>query len=376
MPEHLFARVLQCPARDFQENAVALEKEKPVRCLEMASSLIGKLVWGFVKFAEGDIMQNLFTIFAAGPGMVGLGKFLGIVFYRKQIKSVWDRLSAMISEADNPKLEHIARNSLKRTWILFIVYLSIFTASVTDWLMRPPAAAILYHKKARIVDTWPVFLDTWLQWFLSYLLQFPAIVLLGHSNYTYEILYFCTSEVILCHFKLLNYKLKHLVLRDNKESTEKLISCVKYHQNLLSVCNDFKNSTSKVLIWQFLNTVIMLCTGIFILTVLIKQTPYVAVINLFEVCTFEIMSLYLYCWYSNEITFQCSDVSNAVYMAEWINAKPSDKKTMLITMSKAEQPLLFGGILEIRLETFINILKTSFSFYNFLLAFQVNSTEK
>lgn len=48
-------------------------------------------------------------------------------------------------------------------------------------------------------------------------------------------------------------------------------------------------------------------------------------------------------------------MSNAVYMTEWINAKASDKKSILITMSRAQQPILFGGILEISLDTFINV---------------------
>nr|WVD93697.1 odorant receptor 90 [Graphosoma rubrolineatum] len=207
--------------------------------------LMSMLIQGFLKFSEGDIMQNLFTVFAAGPGTVGLFKFFNVILYRKQLKSVMDRLSAMLSEADNPKLQQIARTSLKRTWILFIACLSVFTCSIMDWLMRPPIVAIIHHEKTRIVDSWPVFLDTWLQWFFSYLLQCPGILLLGHSNYMYEVLYFCTSDVILCHFKLLRHKLNHLVLSNNRKSTEELISCVKYYTMLLSVCEDFKKSYIK-----------------------------------------------------------------------------------------------------------------------------------
>ncbi|CAH1405284.1 unnamed protein product [Nezara viridula] len=197
--------------------------------------LMSMIIQGFLKFAEGDIMQNLFTIFAAGPGMLGLFKFINVIIYRKQLKSVMDRLSAMFPEADKPVLQQIARDSLKRTWILFTACVSVFSASIIDWLIRPPITALIHHEKTRIVDTWPVFLDTWLQWFLSYLLQCPGIVLLGHSNYMYDVIYFCTSDVILCHFKLLNYKLKHMVLTDNEKSTNELISCVKYYTNLLGV---------------------------------------------------------------------------------------------------------------------------------------------
>lgn len=142
-------------------------------------------------------------------------------------------ISVMFSEAENPVLQQIARNSLKRTWILFVACVTVFSASILDWLVRPPLIALIHHEKTRIVDTWPVFLDTWLQWFLSYLLQCPGIVLLGHSNYMFEVLYFCTSDVILCHFKLLKYKLNHLVLSNNSKSTDELISCVKYYTKLL-----------------------------------------------------------------------------------------------------------------------------------------------
>lgn len=55
--------------------------------------LMSMIIQGALKFAEGDIMQNLFTIFAAGPGMLGLFKFINFILYRKQLKSVMDRLS-------------------------------------------------------------------------------------------------------------------------------------------------------------------------------------------------------------------------------------------------------------------------------------------
>nr|WVD93663.1 odorant receptor 50 [Graphosoma rubrolineatum] len=329
----------------------------------------------YVKFAEGDIMQNLFTVFSAGPGTVGIFKLFNLVIHRKLLKSVMDRLSGLMSEVNDPILNIIARKSLKKTWIIFLLSLTVSYSIVLHWIMRPVLAAILHKEKTRIVESWPVFLDTWAQFILSYLFQLPGVIMLGHSFYIYDYLYFCTSDVILCHLNILKHKLNGLVLNESKKSTRELFSCVKYHSTILSVCNDFRDATSKVIVWQSINTVIMLCTGIFILTYLGKNINSIVLMNLGEVSFTLFTCLYFYCWFSNEITLQCTNVSNAVYMSNWIRAKSSDKKTMLITMTRAMHPVMFGGIMKINLTTFINVLKTTFSFYNFLIAVQVSSTK-
>ncbi|XP_066904448.1 odorant receptor 49b isoform X2 [Halyomorpha halys] len=348
-----------------------LTRFRSLSIVYFACLITSMMIQVYIKFAEGDIMQNLFTIFASGPGMVGIFKFFDLVIHRKILKSIM----GLISEVNDPILNTMTRKAFKKTWIIFLSTLLVFDSVVLHWALRPIIAAILHKEKTRIIESWPVFLDTWTQFFLSYLFQVPGVILLGHSFYIYDNLYFCTSDVILCHFEILKHKLNRLVLNENEKSSKDLVSCVKYHSAILSVCNDFRDATSKVIIWQSINTVIMLCTGIFILTYLGKNINSNALMNLGEVSFTLCTCLYYYCWFSNEITLQCTKVSNAVYMTNWISAKSSDKKIMLITMTRAMHPVMFGGIMQINLSTFINVLKTTFSFYNFLIAVQVSSTK-
>lgn len=142
-------------------------------------------------------------------------------------------ISELISEVDNPIVNIMARKSLKKTWIVFLLTLLVFDSVALHWALRPIIAAILHKEKTRIVEGWPVFLDTWTQFFLSYLFQVPGVIILGHSFYIYDNLYFCTSDVILCHLKILKHKLNRLVLNEDEKSTRDLVSCVKYHSTIL-----------------------------------------------------------------------------------------------------------------------------------------------
>ena len=139
----------------------------------------------------------------------------------------------MTPEINNPVLNRLARKSFKHTWIVFILSLVVFDSIALHWALRPLLAALLHNEKTTIVDSWPVFVDTWTQFFLSYVFQVPGVIILGHSFYMYDNVYFCTSDVILCHLEVLKYRLNHLILNDTLESTRELISCIKYYCKIL-----------------------------------------------------------------------------------------------------------------------------------------------
>nr|QQP19777.1 olfactory receptor 82 [Tropidothorax elegans] len=323
------------------------------------------------KFAKGDIMTNMFTVFATGPGIVGIFKIFQIVRHRRSLKSTMDDLDDMLTEVDGPQAERFVRSGLKRCWIVFLVSLVTGSCISLHWLSRPLMIAATTGEKTRIVDTWPVFIDTWTGFFLSYLFQSPGIVFLGHAFYIFDNIYFCIAQLILSHLEVLRYKLENLRFKSGLERSRLLIGCVKYHTNILRVCKKLRDASSSVIIWQCINTVIMSCSGVFIVT-MIEDINANVLLNLGEIILIITVTLYFYCWYSNEVTFQCGNLLRSSYMSEWTEGSEGDKRSLLILMSRTMPPVYFGGILEISLTTFITILKTTFSYYNFLLAVNGN----
>nr|XP_012227125.1 PREDICTED: odorant receptor Or2-like [Linepithema humile] len=81
-----------------------------------------------------------------------------------------------------------------------------------------------------------------------------------------------------------------------------------------------------------------------------------------------LMQIYLYCWYGNEVTLKSIDIGNAVYEMDWTTLKVRVMKDLLIIMMRASKPVKMssGYVVTLTLESFMSILKLSYSAYNFL----------
>nr|AXX83062.1 odorant receptor [Yemma signatus] len=320
-----------------------------------------------VKFSEGDIMANLFSVFAAGPGVVGTYKIVQIIRHRGILKETMDLLDVMVQETDEKDIEPLVRRRLRRCWIMFSSFLVFGTCISLHWLSRPLLIALFHQEKTRIVDTWPVFVDTWTQWFFSYLFQGSNVCLCGHTFYIFDNVFFCLAENILCQLEILKYRLTHLKLDHSNISDAVIDKCIRHHCQILKACDLLKDASKGVILFQCINTVIMLCTGIFQL-LLMDAINMNVVLNLGEITLVIVCILFSYCWYSNEITYQCANLYKSGYMTDWIKGSVRQKRKLHIFMTMSMRPVIFGGIVQIDLNTFINVLKTTFTYYNFLVA--------
>ena len=139
----------------------------------------------------------------------------------------------MISEIDESEIIPIVRQGMRRCWIVFMTCLGFGSCITLHWLSRPLLLAILYGERTRILDTWPVFNDTWTQWFFTYLYQGLNVCVCGHSFYIFDNIYFCVSESLLCQFEVLNSRLAHLKLNGSFQSGMIMEKCIMLHIQIL-----------------------------------------------------------------------------------------------------------------------------------------------
>ncbi|XP_032676937.1 odorant receptor 94b-like isoform X2 [Odontomachus brunneus] len=90
--------------------------------------------------------------------------------------------------------------------------------------------------------------------------------------------------------------------------------------------------------------------------------------HIFSYLASMLMQIYLYCWYGNEITLKSVEVCNAVYEMDWTMLKIRVIKDLTIIMMRAAKPFTMssGYIVTLTTESFMSILKVSYSAYNFL----------
>lgn len=88
-----------------------------------------------------------------------------------------------------------------------------------------------------------------------------------------------------------------------------------------------------------------------------------ASITLFITCI--LIELFIFCYYGNEVTVESERVSQSLYSMEWRRARLTFRRSLVLVMERAKRPLrpAAGRVIPLSLDTFVKILKSSYSFY-------------
>ncbi|XP_011695163.1 PREDICTED: odorant receptor Or1-like [Wasmannia auropunctata] len=81
-----------------------------------------------------------------------------------------------------------------------------------------------------------------------------------------------------------------------------------------------------------------------------------------------LMQIYLYCWFGNEVTLKSTEIGSAIYEMDWPMLPTDLMKTLLVIITRAKRPIKItsGYIVTLSNESFMKIIKISYSAYNVL----------
>nr|QLI62083.1 odorant receptor 40 [Streltzoviella insularis] len=84
---------------------------------------------------------------------------------------------------------------------------------------------------------------------------------------------------------------------------------------------------------------------------------------LFTICI--LTELFLYCFYGNEVTVESDRLMSSLYAMQWLCTPVAFRRALVLAMERAKRPLrpVAGLIIPLSLETFVTILKSSYTFY-------------
>ncbi|KAL6422691.1 hypothetical protein ACFW04_010732 [Cataglyphis niger] len=78
--------------------------------------------------------------------------------------------------------------------------------------------------------------------------------------------------------------------------------------------------------------------------------------------------IFLYCWYGNEVKLKSRQLVNNIFEMEWFELDNYSKQSLLMIMRRCTIPieLTSAYVISMNLDSFVNLLKTSYSAYNIL----------
>ncbi|XP_028032688.1 odorant receptor coreceptor-like isoform X1 [Bombyx mandarina] len=139
------------------------------------------------------------------------------------------------------------------------------------------------------------------------------------------------------------------------------------HQAILDCISELQNHFSPALLGQLLTSVVIICVTAYQLAVekssdMMRQFTMASF--LFGMST----EMFMFGYQGGHLSHDSMEVATAAYSCPWYTFPTSLKRSLLVIMIRAQQPALLtaGGFTTLSLETFVTIMKASYSFFTVL----------
>nr|QRF70971.1 odorant receptor [Semiothisa cinerearia] len=169
----------------------------------------------------------------------------------------------------------------------------------------------------------------------------------------------------------LNYLMYNKVFAERY--LKRLGNLVEQHKHILSNATLLRNTLSRPFLGQLASSGFLICfIGFQMITTITEDHNYLQGIVSFCFLGYNLFELYIGCRWCEEITIMSQRVGDSVYFSGWesgLSMLPGVGANVRIVIARAAKPLIFtaGGMYELSLFSFSNLLKTSYSALTVLL---------
>ncbi|XP_032691308.1 odorant receptor 46a-like [Odontomachus brunneus] len=163
----------------------------------------------------------------------------------------------------------------------------------------------------------------------------------------------CQMEILEC--RLSEVSGDHNTLRD----------CVRHHDNIFKYAMRLNSEFRMTIAMQFAVSTMVVCSNLYQMT---KITSFSEILPLLLYMSCMLTQIFIYCWYGNEVKLKSTQLLHSIFAIDWLTFDGSLKKNLLIIMNRTLIPIEFTSayVLSMNIDSFVGILKTSYSAYNLL----------
>ncbi|KAG7189247.1 hypothetical protein KM043_008807 [Ampulex compressa] len=162
--------------------------------------------------------------------------------------------------------------------------------------------------------------------------------------------------------EILEYRLNVIA----SDGTGSLKNCIRHHNQIYWLAGKINDDFRIMLFTQFVVSTFTICFTLYQLTTI---SPYES--RFLEFClymTCMMTQIFFYCWYGNKLKVQSLRIPDAIFETNWPTLDKRTKMVFLMIMRRATVPIEFtsGHVVALNLNSFVALLKTSYSAYNLL----------
>ncbi|XP_053997919.1 odorant receptor Or1-like [Hylaeus anthracinus] len=191
--------------------------------------------------------------------------------------------------------------------------------------------------------------------------QIAGLTIGSFLNVAYDTLYSGMLLHTYYQLEVLEHRLKN-VMEDEKYSVKQ---CAHHHHRILQFATIVHETFKTIACAQFLVSTSIVCFNLYRLT----QTDLgarLAETVLYAFCM--LTEIFYYCWYGNEVRLKSLEIPDMIIKSDWISLDVGSRKILLMIMKRATVSIEFTSIhvVSMNLESFMTLLKTSYTAYNVL----------
>ncbi|XP_014476204.1 PREDICTED: odorant receptor 4-like [Dinoponera quadriceps] len=286
-------------------------------------------------------------------------KLFSLLINRKNINTLLDILMKKPCRPLRPnemKIQYTFDKDIEiNTWRY--VYLGIATCSFVVSM----SLCINLDKRKLTYPAWlPFDYSSTILYSLTFAHQLMCLIIGSFLNIACDSL-FCGFLVhICCQIEILTYR-----LRENISYSDILSECIRQHCYIFRFAFIINTKFRLLVIVQFVISTLVVCFSLYRLT---KTTSHAKHVEMTLCMMCMLTQIFFYCWYGNEVKLKSCELSDNIFKMEWITLNKKKKKSLIIIMRRAIMPIQITSayIISMNLESFMTILKMSYSTYNLL----------
>ncbi|XP_018052205.1 PREDICTED: putative odorant receptor 85d [Atta colombica] len=222
-----------------------------------------------------------------------------------------------------------------------------------------------FKKRQLILRGWiPYDYSSFVLFCLTYTHQYVGVISASLVNVACDSLIVGLLLHLCCQIMILQYRFKGLITGQNT-----LDDCVRQHHHIIEFAYTTNEKFTRIIAFQFVASTFVVCSNLYQLT---RAKLIVDLIILFAYTICVLVQIFIYCWFGNKLKLMSLQLIDSIFEIEWIALDHKTKKSLLIIMIRAMKPIEFHSayIFNMNLNSFVALLKTSYSVYNLLIQIQ------
>ncbi|KAL0116278.1 hypothetical protein PUN28_011243 [Cardiocondyla obscurior] len=197
--------------------------------------------------------------------------------------------------------------------------------------------------------------------YITYVHQLISLIIASILNVACDGLICGFLLHICCQIKILESRLKRIA-----HKPDILNVCIQQHNRIFDFAVTINDKFRFTIASQFIMSTLVVCFTLYQLTRSTSTNAKYIQLALY-MCSM-LTQIFFFCWYGNEVKLKSRELVNYIFEMDWCTLDVNVKKALLLIMRRSTMPIEFTSayIISMNLDSFVGLLKTSYSAYNIL----------